>query len=41
MYDVFTGGAVRLYRPAEMVSSGYGPPVQLPYTEPAQEVDIP
>lgn len=41
MYDVFTGGEVRLYRPPELVTSGYGPPVQVPYTDPAEEVDIP
>ena len=42
MYDVFTGGEVRLYRPPEYAPGprgSRGP--QVPYSTPAEEVDIP
>ena len=42
MYDVFTGGEVRLYRDPEYAPGprgGRGP--QVPYSNPAEEVDIP
>lgn len=41
MYEVFVGGEVRRYRPAEYYTSPHGHVVQVPYTEPAEEVDIP